>query len=276
LYLEQDLGYEGFVTGDMAERLKQLNIEIVRVRLSLLMREMGIPKFSPWKNSIAFRFARKLSRKSVYLLWNLGIRKGLFRSEIMGLTQSHKFPFSGYSANLPYRADLFRSLIHAKHVSSNFLYVDIDICFIKSIDFSGNPNGAIAQWGTDNFGNSAYLMLPISAEDAKLGILNWLRSGVSALPWILYNRERVLTYGLKIIDCSLIDPAWSPDSAIYQNSSLFFENGPHVDEFLIEVNNRCIGVHWHNQWSSTPELGSPYERLLSGFRAEFAKLKFYK
>lgn len=272
LYLEKDLGYEGVVFGNMEERLKLLNIEVVGVYLSVLMKEMGIPKFSPWNNSSTFRFARKLSRNSVTLLWNLGIRRGLFKSEIMGLTQSHGYPFSGYSTNLPYRADLFRSLIHAKHSDYNFLYVDIDICFIQNIDFSNCPKGAIAQWGTDNFGNSAYLMLPISAGDAKSKILCLLRSGVSALPWILYNHERVLDYGLEIIDCAFIDPAWSPNSVIYQNSSLFFENGPHVDNFLNEVSERCIGVHWHNQWNRTPEIGSPYERLLRKFQTDFAKL----
>lgn len=274
LYLEQDLGYEGFVSRDMQDRLKRLNIEIARVPLSLLMREMGIPDFSPWKDSAPFRFARKLSRRCGPILWNLGLRKGLFKSEVKGLTQSHKFPFSGYSANLPYRADLFRSLIHAKHANCNFLYVDIDICFTKSVNFSDYPEGAISQWVTDTFGNSAYLMLPISAGDARSRILTLLRSGISALPWILYNQERVLHYGLRIIDCSIIDPAWSPDSIIYGNSSLFFESGPHVDDFLREVDTRCVGIHWHNQWSKTPELESPYERLLGRFQTDWNKSEF--
>jgi hypothetical protein len=272
LYLEQDLGYEGSVSKDMEKRLKKLGIEVASVRLSLLMQEMKIPKFSSWGSSTFFKVARELSRKSAPLLWRLGIKKGLFESEVMGLTQSHGFPFSGYSSNLPYRADLFRSLIHAKHEGCNFLYVDIDICFITSIDFSNHPQGAIAQWGTATFGNSAYLMLPISAGGAKSRILALLRSGLSALPWILYNRERVADFGLNIIDCSKIDPAWSPDSVIYQNSSMFFENGSHVDAFLVEINEKCVGVHWHNQWQKTPEVGSPYERLLSKFNSDLSTL----
>jgi hypothetical protein len=276
LYLEQDLGYEGSVSKDMEKRLNKLGIEVALVSLSLLMKEMGIPKFSAWGNSVFFRLARKLSRKSVPVLWRLGIKNGLFESEVMGLTQSHGFPFSGYSANLPYRADLFRSLIHAKHSDCNFLYVDIDICFITSIDFSHHPQGAIAQWGTDTFGNSAYLMLPISAKGAKSRILSLLRSGLSALPWILYNRERVADFGLKIINCSKIDPAWSPDSVIYQNTSMFFENGNHVEAFLAEIDEKCIGVHWHNQWQKTPEVGSPYERLLSKFNNDLSTLEIHK
>jgi hypothetical protein len=272
LYLEQDLGYGGSVSKDMRKRLKKLGIEVASVHLSLLMKEMGIPKFSTWGNSIFFRLARELSRKSVPILWRLGIKKGLFESDVMGFTQSHSYPFSGYSANLPYRADLFRSLIHAKHSDCNFLYVDIDICFITSIEFSDHPQGAIAQWGTDTFGNSAYLMLPISAERAKLRILSLLRSGLSALPWILYNRERVADFGLKIIDCSNIDPAWSPNSVIYQNSQMFFENGNHVDAFLDEINEKCVGVYWHNQWRKTPEVGSPYERLMRKFNSDLSRI----
>ena len=257
LYLEQDPGYEGSLSKDMEERIKKLGIEVATIRLSLLMKEIGIPKFSTWENSMLFRIARKLSRKSVPLLWRLGIKKWLFESEVMGLTQSHEFPFSGFSANLPYRADLFRSLIHAKHADCNFLYVDIDICFITNVDFGHHPQGAIAQWGTDTFGNSAYLMLPVTADGAKSKILSSLRSGLSALPWILYNRERVAYFGLKIINCSKIDPAWSPDSVIYGNSSMFFESGNHVEAFLVEINEKCVGVHWHNQWKTKPEIGSP-------------------
>jgi hypothetical protein len=260
----------------MEKRLNTLGIEVASVCLSQLMAEMTIPKFSIWGNSLFFRFARKLSRKSVPILWRLGIKKGLFESDVMGITQSHNFPFSGYSANLPYRADLFRSLIHAKHADCNFLYVDIDICFISSIDFSQHPQGAIAQWGTDTFGNSAYLLLPISAGRARSKILSLLRSGLSALPWILYNRERVADFDLEIINCSTIDPAWSPDSVIYQNSSKFFENGIHVDAFLVEINEKCIGVHWHNQWQKTPEMGSPYERLLSKFKSDLSILSIHK
>ena len=115
-------------------------------------------------------------------------------------------------------------------------------------------------------------MLPLSAEGARSRILSLLRSGLSALPWILYNRERVVEFDLEIINCSKIDPAWSPDSVIYQNSSMFFENGNHVDAFLIEIYEKCVGVHWHNQWKKTPELGSPYERLLSKFTSDYSSL----
>jgi hypothetical protein len=265
LYLEEDFNLEGSVSEILMEKLLLLDISIERIQLSKLMFELDVPAFSIWLDNSLYRFARRIIRKITPLFYRLGMRKGIFPSEVMGITLSHRFPFTGYSTNLPYRADLFRSLIHRKYIEWNFLYVDIDICFTAPIDFMRYPQGAIAQWGTDNFGNSAFLLLTSSARNARNLILQNLIDGVSALPWILYDKERIVDYQLTIIDNKYIDQAWSPKSIIFQDSSLFFKMGPHVDSFLEEVLSDSIGIHWHNQWKITPDAGSPYQRLVDMF-----------
>lgn len=265
LYLENDHDLKGTIPPLLSSKLNLLNIDIEVVELSKLMDELGVPRFAVWRENFSFRTARRVARRFAPILFALGVRKHLFFSHTMGFTLSHKFPFSGFITNLPYRADLFRSLIHSRYEEKNFLYVDLDICFIKSCDFKAAPLGAIAQWGTSDFGNSAYLMLPATARKAKRAILDNLLQGVSALPWVLYNQERVTDYGLTIIDCAYLDPAWSPRSVIYQDSSLFFRDGKHVEGFLQEVRERCLGVHWHNQWSVRPDAGSPHSLLVSYF-----------
>jgi hypothetical protein len=265
LYLEKDHDLNGTIPPQLSSKLSLLDIDIEVVELTKLMDELGVPSFAVWRENSFFRIARRVARRFAPMLFALGVRKHLFFSSTMGFTLSHKFPFSGFKTNLPYRSDLFRSLIHSRYEEKNFLYVDLDICFIKSCDFKAAPMGTIAQWGTSDFGNSAYLMLPTTASKAKRAILDNLLHGVSALPWILYNQERVTDYGLSIIDCAYLDPAWSPRSVIYQDSSLFFREGDHVQDFLQEVYERCLGVHWHNQWSVRPDTGSPYSLLVSHF-----------
>ena len=265
LYLEEEINLEGSVSDILMEKLLLLDVKIEKIQLSKIMLELSVPGFSMWLDNSFFRFARRIVRKLTPLFYKLGLRKGIFHSEVMGITLSHRFPFTGYSKNLPYRADLFRSLIHRKYTENNFLYVDIDICFTAPIDFLRYPQGAIAQWGTANFGNSAFLMLSNSADSARDLILQYLVDGVSALPWILYNQERIAKYQLIIIDNKYIDQAWSPKSIIYQDSSLFFKMGPHVDGFLDEVLSDSIGIHWHNQWKITPDAGSPYQRLVDTY-----------
>ena len=272
LYLESDFELEGTIPPLLGAKLNSLNIQIEKIKLSKLMDELGVPEFAAWKENFCFRMARKVTRRLTPILYALGVRKHFYFSSTMGFTLSHKFPFSGYVTDLPYRADLFRSLIHSKHADKNFLYVDLDICFIRSCDFKAAPMGSIAQWGTSDFGNSAYLMLPTTAKKAKQTILESLSKGVSALPWVLYNKERIEDYGLSIIDCAYLDPAWSPRSVIYQDSSLFFREGVHVESFLKEVRERCLGVHWHNQWNVRPDTCSPYSLLVNHFEDIFSGL----
>lgn len=265
LYLESDPGFTGTITPQLISKLKLLNIYTEQIRLSQLMAELDVPPFAIWRENAFYGFVKRVINRFAPILYALGIRKHLFYSNVIGVSLSHDFAFSGFQMNLPYRADLFRSLIHTRFRESNFLYVDLDICFIKSLDFNAVPQGAIAQWGTSDFGNSAYLMLPAKAKRAKQMIRDNLVLGVSALPWVLYNKERVELYGLSIIDCAYLDPAWSPRSVIYQKSSLFFTEGAHVESFLKELHERCLGVHWHNQWNVLPEDGSPYSLLLNYF-----------
>jgi hypothetical protein len=96
-----------------------------------------------------------------------------------------------------------------------------------------------------------------------------LKAGMPALPWILYNEQRINVFQLIIIDNKYIDQAWSPASIIYEDSSLFFKEGTHVDTFLGEVMGNSIGIHWHNQWKVRPEDDSPYQRLVEIYESGF-------
>lgn len=276
LYLDSDEGFEGVVPPSLSQTLDRLRISTQKISLGELMSSSGIPSFSVWKNSFIYRAIRSFLAK---LLSNLSplilglvqkteVRLGNnFFTTSMGFSPGHARAFSGSKVNLAERSDLFRSTIFNQYPDRDFLYIDLDICFIKPLALHEYPLGAISQWGTAEFGNSAFLYLPESARRARKGIANELRLGTSALPWILYNKIRCEYFGLKILSNDMMDPAWSPNSIIHGASDKFFKSGSHVDTFLDEIRSNNLLIHWHNQWNQIPEKGSPFDVLLSKFQS---------
>jgi len=276
LYLDSDEGFEGVIPPSLLQTLDRLKISIQKISLGDLMSSSGIPSFSGWKNSIIYRAARsaleKLLSNASPLILGLAqkteVRLGNnFFTTSMGFSPGYARAFSGSKVNLAERSDLFRSTIFNHYSDRDFLYVDLDICFIKPLALNEYPLGAISQWGTAEFGNSAFLFLPKSAYRARKGITNELHLGTSALPWILYSKIRCECFGLKILSNDMMDPAWSPNSIIHGASDKFFKSGSHVDTFLDEIRVNNLLIHWHNQWKQTPEKGSPFELLLSKFKS---------
>lgn len=275
LYLDSDIGFEGVIPEGMTDLLDRLSISVRYISLSNQMYASNLPSFSKWKNSFFYRLSRRVvTFCHSYLLLilikvlrktELNFARG-FHSPVMGYSPGHARAFSGSQLNLAERSDLFRSCIFSNWPDHDFLYVDLDICFLKPLVLNGYEFGAISQWGTADFGNSAFLFLPKSALKARSEILRELQNGTSALPWVLYNRRRCINYGLAILPNSLTDPAWTPGSHIHGESEKFFKSGPHVADFLLELQQNNLFVHWHNQWRSTPEKDSPYEILLSSFQ----------
>ena len=262
LFLESDASFEGSISELMRLMLKELEIEVRHVALTDLMASQKIPQFSRFKNSFSYSLGRKFLRKLYPIIFKFNLcRNSIHYSELMGFTAGHSFPLTGYVFDLAYRADLFRSLVHQLFTKDDFLYIDLDVCFMKPIDFECASDGLCAQWGTADSGNSAYLLLPKGSSAREL-IARDLKSGMSALPWILYNSQQLARFGILMLPTKVFDPAWDPSSVIVGRSDLFFRSGFHVETFLNEVNRDCICVHWHNQWMESPDPESPYDCLL--------------
>lgn len=58
------------------------------------------------------------------------------------------------------------------------------------------------------------------------------------------------------------DPAWSASSVSHADPWLFFRETESTDEFLREIRNDLLAIHWHNQWAVEPDKESPYQVLL--------------
>jgi len=268
LYLESDRNFVGFIDPDLDARLRALGIDVETVSLNELLLQSGVPRFSRWRDVRSYRLFRKVIRRLIPFFSAVlpkGSRYKIDKSDLLNWVVSHNFPFSGYSHDRAYRSDLFRSLIFQEYSDCDYLYLDLDICLIRPLEFDCFPHGAIAPWGTSKSGNSAYLLLPRSALSARIKILKSLRAGHSALPWVLYSETKIRDYNLHLYQSREIDPAWSVESVIHADTTLFFRSGNHVSKFISEVDENCIGVHWHNQWSVVPESGSPYEILKARF-----------
>lgn len=268
LFLESDHGFEGFVGSNLRDQLDELMINVSAVSLNSLITNSEIPNFSRWRDVGSYRLVRKVIRKALpYLRCFVPqvSKYKIVKTELMDWVVGHNFPFSGYVQDRAFRSDLFRSLIFQSWPEHDFLYLDLDICLIRPIDFNAYPNGAIAQWGTSSSGNSAYLLLPQSATIARQGLIEKLKLGYSALPWVLYSESEIEKYQLHIFKSLEIDPAWSPESVIHADTSLFFKAGLHARQFIAEADKNCIAIHWHNQWQSVPEVDSPYDILRQRF-----------
>jgi len=268
LYLESDTGFEGSIPDSLANLLLELRIEIRSIGLTGLMASNQIPKFSHWKDNRIFKLGKYVIYKISPLFEHLPSQPNIFnKSPKKGITFSHHVPFTGFVNDLAYRADIFRALAISIFNQTDFLYLDLDICLVRPLTLTKWKSGAIAQWGTDNFANSAFLFVPQMATNARSKIIGNLQYGISALPWVLYSRDRVDSYEFEMIPNHLLDPAWDPNSVISGQSELFFRSGSHVKQFMRETKD-IIAIHWHNQWAQIPEKNSPYDILMEHFKDE--------
>jgi hypothetical protein len=261
----------------MLKVLEECEIEIRSYSLESEMSKLDIPRYPP----LIPRFFQRLGRRTLELfasyLRNSAIlaKIGLFHSEELGWTLWHLSPFSHLTSNLAYRSDLFRSIELSKTINQNFVYTDIDICFNLSLHSLPLEFSFTSQWGTETFANTAFMYIRKDNIVSRELVLREVQSGKPPLPWILFTKEFCQKINLKIFPIEYFDPAWSTNSAISGKSELFFSTGPHVNPFLAEIESQCWMIHWHNQWGSLPEQGSPFTTLLQRFHLPYLKSDWF-
>lgn len=160
-----------------------------------------------------------------------------------------------------YRSDVFRILIGNQFPGQDLLYADLDIYFAPVPERWDFSESFTYRWGP-SWANSAVLFLSSNRTDLLVTWRAALRKGTPALPWFFFSDENCLTYGIRVLDCDLFDPAWSKDSVSMGKASLFFQNSADARDFVTEIRRRALTVHWHGQWTATPETYSPYDIFL--------------
>lgn len=182
-----------------------------------------------------------------------------------GYSQGHTLPYSLFKTNLPFRSDLFRCLVPQDFPSADILYTDLDICFIRPLEEILTGEAFTYRWGDEDFANSAFLYLPTNSGKAAPFLLRALRTGLSPIPWVMFDEKNCLEMDLEIYPVDLFDPGWSRESVSFGSSDLFFQNDLRSGELMNEVLEKNLVVHWHNHWAEAPEPGSTYDLLLQHF-----------
>jgi hypothetical protein len=68
---------------------------------------------------------------------------------------------------------------------------------------------------------------------------------------------------LEIYPTNRFDAMWDKDSLLSGDAMKFFRSSLNAQQMVDELfEKRYIVNHWHNNWRTAPEVGSPYDILL--------------
>jgi hypothetical protein len=165
-----------------------------------------------------------------------------------------------------YRSDVFRVIIEREFPGQSVLYSDLDVYFAateKDWDFGTS----FSYRGGGTWANSAILYMTRDRAQITKLFLEGLQAALPALPWHFFTDQRCTAAGITVHPCGRFDPGWSQNSVSWGDSTLFFVETTPSQEFLQEIRQNNLAVHWHNQWSVQPGLRSPFQQLLEETRS---------
>ncbi len=238
-------------------------INIRHFSLQALINHYVKPKQSPnhqpkvWHEWLRQQHKRKIFRKINLQSWV---------HPAIGVTYKHSSPlFKGFEHNLAYRGDLARCLIPVEYYRQPSLYVDLDICFLSNLLDLCQGSGFAYRWEEFTFANSAVLFTPnIDAAKAIVAKGNEIETFI---PWHLFTDEICQRLNIHIHPTNLFDPGWDKTSLLREDIGLFFRKSKESKAIVQELFDKSYRVnHWHNNWKTVPELGSPYQLLLEQFK----------
>lgn len=166
--------------------------------------------------------------------------------------------------NPPMLADLFR-VIYSTRIATDSLYVDVDTCFLRNPREFCNDHAFLYRWEHFHFGNSAVLYVPAGSPLKQGSMLQAVRQFGTPLPWVLFNDETCRELGLEIQPCSRFDPFWIENPLNVRDFEDFFRVSSKSSMITGFLGENCPVYHWHNNWKTVAEPGSPYDILLRRF-----------
>lgn len=160
-----------------------------------------------------------------------------------------------------FRGDTFRVLLADKFPNESILYVDADVYIARALN-QWDLKSSFSYRGGDSWANTAILFYHAKRDKAISHLMSSYQVGHSPLPWFMFTDSFCLMSDIEIRPTDEYDPGWSASSVSHADSSLFFRNTESTDQFLSEIRNDLLAIHWHNQWAVDPDKGSPYQVLL--------------
>lgn len=266
VYLDQDPGFESRVPGELAWLEQHPRFRFVNFRLSEWVNDSGAQE-----PSVALSIFRRLTvavlNKSIKLktiggkLPEWALRLIGFWHPIFGWRAKTKPIYAIGFEGPQFRGDVFRTLLARHFRNESVLYADLDVYFSRSLR-DWNLSSSFTYRGGANWANTAILFYHQN-RDTTIRVLGQnFGLGLSPLPWFMFTDENCSEAEIEIRNHELFDPGWSETSISRGDSGLFFRESLTSQQFLKEINENLLAVHWHNQWSVIPEQGSPFSVLL--------------
>ncbi len=253
LWLDDD--FSSSIPAELCWIKKTQRINIRYISLNKLIRDHVRPLTLNADGKIydALRF---IHRKKILRYINLKS----YYSKLFKLIYMHSSPLFSYKLNLVYRGDLARCIIPSQFYDGKSLYSDIDVCFLSDLNLICANQGFVYQWEDYDFANTAILYSPDKNSAAR--ILSYGNQVESFRPWDLFTTNICKTLDLRIYSNKHFDAMWNKNSLMYGDTSKFFIKTNDSLRYFEELLNTDYYVnHWHNNWKTIPEKGSPYDLL---------------
>lgn len=162
-----------------------------------------------------------------------------------------------------YRADIFRVLAPQLYPGEDVLWVDLDTVFIRDFDQWPLDQSFVYRWDTQPHGNNAVIFFAAKSAVDRHVVQHTAVDLRTFRPWHLFSDERCEELGFKVLDPEAFDPAWDPTSSMAGSPQRFTLADEESVAIVEEIESRCVIAHWHNQWRTEPDGGSPWSLLMS-------------
>jgi len=255
LWLDEDVGCN--IPAELVWIKSHPQIRLRAFSLSKLVDQYVSP-ITNGANSNIYGFLRFIHHKKI--LRHINIKS--YYDPLFKVDYRHSSPLFTYQKDLVYRGDLARCIIPVAHYDSSSLYSDLDVCFLSNTTKICDEQGFLYRWINYKFGNSAILYSP-NKEVAKR-ILACGNKIECFRPWHLFTDAICNSIGLKIYPSNRFDAVWDDESLLTWDAMKFFRCSPDAQQMVDELfEKKYVVNHWHNNWRTVPESGSPYDILLN-------------
>lgn len=154
-----------------------------------------------------------------------------------------------------------RCIIPVANYDTSSAYFDLDICFLDDFNKILSKQGFLYRWESYRFANNAVIYSP--NQEASQKILHIGNSIECFRPWHLFTDSICKNLNLKIYPAERFDAMWDPESLLFGDAMKFFTKSPRSQQMVDQLfAKKYIVNHWHNNWRTTPEGGSPYDLLM--------------
>lgn len=157
-------------------------------------------------------------------------------------------------------------------VPTHTLYCDLDFAFPRALDWIFRHGSFVYRWQRRAYANNALISATADSPVKRGALLDLLVRKGAGRSWVLFSEENCRACGLDILPCDRLDPLWSQGGPRGPKYRTFLKSGGDAAADLAFLQDRFDAIHWHNQWMTSPDSGSPYDLWLRELESDAGSL----